>query len=345
MAKSDTRQVPLIVAVSGTLVLATGLAAGVAVAAVWAITWPSTPSLTGVPDTQRISLLQLALAASAFIGGVVALTVAYRRQRLAEAAHKLAVAQEEREDARSFNERFGSATAQLGHEKSAVRLAGVYAVAGLADDWEAQRQVCVDVLCAYLRMPYDAANAPLGEAEVRRTIMRTIADHPRANASKTVSWTGLDLDFTGAVLEAASFVRANFRNSAVLFDRATFTGRRTTFHKAKIEDATLFFRRATFEGNDLSFESAFIGPRSTLNFEGANISTTSFRFSRAHLQECRVSLIEAQIQTEIEASESRIENSVFAHSADWTPPPSIAQAASVETIDDLWRQYGPPAAD
>ena len=38
---------------------------------------------------------------------------------------------------------------------AAVRLAGVYAMAGLADDWPENRQTCVDVLCGYLRMPYE----------------------------------------------------------------------------------------------------------------------------------------------------------------------------------------------
>ena len=28
-------------------------------------------------------------------------------------------------------------------------------MAGLADDWPDHRQMCVDVLCAYLRMPYE----------------------------------------------------------------------------------------------------------------------------------------------------------------------------------------------
>jgi hypothetical protein len=54
----------------------------------------------------------------------------------------------------SYDRRFGSATAQIGSDQSAVRLAGVYAMSGLADDWVENRQVCVDVLCAYLRMPY-----------------------------------------------------------------------------------------------------------------------------------------------------------------------------------------------
>src|SRR5690348_2248828 len=56
---------------------------------------------------------------------------------------------------RALNERFATAAGQLGSDKPAVRLAGVYAMAGLADDWEENRQTCVDVLCAYLRMPYE----------------------------------------------------------------------------------------------------------------------------------------------------------------------------------------------
>ena len=56
---------------------------------------------------------------------------------------------------RALNERFATAAEQLGSDKPAVRLAGVYAMAGLADDWAENRQTCVDVLCAYLRMPYE----------------------------------------------------------------------------------------------------------------------------------------------------------------------------------------------
>ena len=58
---------------------------------------------------------------------------------------------------RTLNERFATAADQLGSDKPAVRLAGVHAMAGLADDWEENRQTCVDVLCAYLRLPYDPA--------------------------------------------------------------------------------------------------------------------------------------------------------------------------------------------
>src|SRR6516164_8947278 len=54
----------------------------------------------------------------------------------------------------TLNARFATAADKLGSEAPAVRLAGVYAMAGLADDWPENRQTCVDVLCGYLRMPY-----------------------------------------------------------------------------------------------------------------------------------------------------------------------------------------------
>ncbi|WP_201732362.1 hypothetical protein [Acidithrix sp. C25] len=54
------------------------------------------------------------------------------------------------------------------HEKAAVRLAGVTAMARLAHDWGTQRQMCVDVLCAYLLMPFDASYSE--EIQVSETL-------------------------------------------------------------------------------------------------------------------------------------------------------------------------------
>jgi len=102
---------------------------------------------------------------------------------------------------RTLNERFATAAGQLGGDKPpAVRLAGVYAMAGLTDDWPENRQTCVDVLCAYLRLPYDPDPgddvAPAERAayradrEVRHTVIRVIATHLKAGAP--VSWQGLN---------------------------------------------------------------------------------------------------------------------------------------------------------
>ena len=103
----------------------------------------------GAPSLHdTVPVLQLVFTSVAGAGALVALVVAYRRQKVAEAdsAH---------DRIRVFNERFISIATQLGDVQPAVRLAGVHAMAGLADDWKANRQTCIDVLCAYLRMPYE----------------------------------------------------------------------------------------------------------------------------------------------------------------------------------------------
>src|SRR6266566_1266631 len=91
---------------------------------------------------------------------------------------------------RTLNERFATAAEQLGSDKPAVRLAGVYAMAGLADDWPENRQTCVDVLCAYLRLPYDPDPAERAayraNREVRHTVIRVITAHLKDDAP--VSW-------------------------------------------------------------------------------------------------------------------------------------------------------------
>src|SRR5215470_5330798 len=103
---------------------------------------------------------------------------------------------------RTLNERFSTAAEQLGSDKPEVRLAGVYAMAGLADDWEEGRQTCVDVLCASLRMPYEPEPSQDASGsqwlafqairQVRHTVIRVITAHLRRDAA--ISWQGLNFD-------------------------------------------------------------------------------------------------------------------------------------------------------
>jgi hypothetical protein len=52
------------------------------------------------------------------------------------------------------------AAAQVGNMSAAVRMAGAYAMAALADETgeTAKRQQCIDVPCAYLRLPYQSGH-------------------------------------------------------------------------------------------------------------------------------------------------------------------------------------------
>ena len=160
---------------------------------------------------------------------------------------------------RTLNERFATAAGQLGGDKPpAVRLAGVYAMAGLADDWPENRQTCVDVLCAYLRLPYEpdpGEDAPGPErlalpGEPRGAPHRHPGHRPRTcDESAAVSWQGLDFDFTGVVFDGGDFIgrpilwrrRARFRD-------AKFSGGKISFHSAEFSGATVSFTSAEFSG-------------------------------------------------------------------------------------------------
>ena len=139
---------------------------------------------------------------------------------------------------RTLNERFATAAEELGNDKPpAVRLAGVYAMAGLADDWEENRQACIHVLCGYLRMPYepdpgkDADTAQQLEfrsnQEVRHTVIGVIAAHLQKDLAESKSWKGLDFDFTGVVFDGGDFHGAQFSGDTVNFRGAEFSGGRS----------------------------------------------------------------------------------------------------------------------
>jgi hypothetical protein len=167
-------------------------------------------------------VLQLVFATVAGAGALVALIVAYRRQKITEANSV-------HDRTRVFNERFTAIAAQLGDAQPAVRPAGVHAMGGLADDWKQNRQTCIDVLCAYLRLPYDPdpgkdakpakRTAYQANREVRHTIIRLIKAHLRPRAA--VSWQGRIFDFTGVVFDGGDFSAARFSGGIVLLTRSS----------------------------------------------------------------------------------------------------------------------------
>jgi hypothetical protein len=192
--------------------------------------WPDRGSLS---KDRLFDVTRSAATIAALFGGLFAILYAYRKQRVEEAAGH-------RSDAEALSKRYQDAAEQLGHGKAAVRLAGVYAMARLADDWPEQRQTCVNVLCAYLRATSRTLEPdsdrwahvkgediwPDGEHEVRLTITSVIRDHLQADS--VPSWS--DLEFN---LEHVQFVNADFsqaifarrpRFASALFSSTTFEG-------------------------------------------------------------------------------------------------------------------------
>ena len=224
-------------------------------------------------NATSIDVLKVAFTVVAGVGGAVALVVAYRRQNDLEQGR--------------FVERFGAAAAQLGSPDPAVRIAGVYAMAGVADESTtfSRRQQCIDVLCGYLRLPYDpdygsshhteltTATKRLpsesatqsveqqhtqrrtirqNDREVRQTIVRVIAAHARDHAD--IPWSDHDFDFNTVIFENADFQNTRFRGKNTSFGGATFSGELTLFGGATFSGERTSFARVTFSGETTSFE-------------------------------------------------------------------------------------------
>jgi uncharacterized protein YjbI with pentapeptide repeats len=193
---------------------------------------------------------------------------------------------------RTLNERFATAAEQMGDDKPpTVRLAGVYAMAGLADDWDfskGNQQTCVDVLCGYLRMPYEPEpdqDAPeprrlafQSSQKVRHTVIRVITAHLQGGAA--VSWRGLDFDFTGVVFDGGDFRSAQFSGGKVNFSGARFSAGLVDFDRAKFTGSRVYFNHARFSGGLVSFLGAkFSG--GMVDFSNARFSARKVYFSTA----------------------------------------------------------------
>lgn len=285
------------------------LVTGLATWRMWA--WVASASFTGTDQrvTALLDVVKIGAAVAAAGGGVITLYLASRRQRTQELelqvrqaelrnraaelvqrdraqdhtevaaqrthdlAKQAAVDTRAHAEAQRITELYTKASEQLGNEKAPVRLAGLYALERLAQDNPHQRQTIVNVLCAYLRMPFDApADASsngdndladhdrrVQEREVRVAAQRIIREHLLPGDIPTVPatafWPDIDLDLSGALLLDFDLSRCRLRSftaSSAVFDSGC------AFHKAHFTGDALFvgarfvepvtFDDARFEG-------------------------------------------------------------------------------------------------
>lgn len=199
----------------------------------------------------QIELIKTGLAVGAGTGGAVALVLAGRRQWSMEQVNRVTErsAEDARHDAteRRITDLYTKAADQLGSDKAAVRLAGLYSLERLAQDTPPLRQTVVNLLCAYLRMPSESASEQ--EIEVRRAAQRVFSTHLRA-ADEHTFWPGINLDLTGAVLDYFDLKDARLNQGR--FGGARFNGK-TWFDDAQF-DGEAIFGGATFE-KSASFQS------------------------------------------------------------------------------------------
>jgi uncharacterized protein YjbI with pentapeptide repeats len=201
----------------------------------------------------RLDAIKTALTVSAGLGAGVTLLIALRRQSISERAQRYAEQAQEFTQAasdrshqlavddareRRITDLYVSAAELLGSDKAPVRLSGLYALERLGNDNPRFRQTVVNVICAYLRMPFvppaeahladrpydppdpteaDASEtdaAPDGSArreelQVRLAAQRLLSEHlrvpPESDEEPASYWrddTGrrMNLDLSGAVL-------------------------------------------------------------------------------------------------------------------------------------------------
>ena len=99
----------------------------------------------------RLDAIRTGLAAGAGAGAAVGLMLAFRRQHHQEITTALS---DHDATERRITDLYTKAVEQLGNDKAPVRLGGLYALERLAQNNSEQRQTIVNVICAYLRMPF-----------------------------------------------------------------------------------------------------------------------------------------------------------------------------------------------
>ncbi|MFB6578574.1 pentapeptide repeat-containing protein [Streptomyces sp. NPDC056402] len=255
-----------------------------ALVAVVVVVWTSTEWLldqrNGLSKTdlakQRIEALRTGLAAGVGLGAAFTVLLALRRQQHHEDATRKT---EDDATERHITELYTKAVEQIGSERAAVRLGGIYSLERLANSNKDHRQTIVDVLCAYLRMssnlpdtnptvdqaasvrpqahqgstdlePALAAESSEREAreeqEVRAAAQQVLTSHLRcpetraeAAAQKESFWPGLRLNLNGAHLHLF-----DLRDCSVV--SATFSD--THFHGESDFTGMTCLQEASFNG-------------------------------------------------------------------------------------------------
>jgi hypothetical protein len=262
------------------------------------------------------------IAAAASLAALIAQF--YGIRRVSRDTEKVVRKQLDQERLRTLNERFATAADRLGADRpAAVRLAAVHALAGLADDWPENRQTCVDVLCAYLGLPYEPEPSQGASLEkrlefrasqrVRHTVIRMIATHLREGAGSSFSgglvlfrgaeFSGGEVSFDYAQLSGGDirFIGAKFSGGLVHLDYAAITGGLMRFNGAEFLAGLVRFGGVEFSGGMVRFAGA--------KFSGGQVSFDQAKFAGGDVTFANSSFLGGTVDLK--------------NAAEWTRPPIL----------------------
>ena len=211
--------------------------------------------------------IELVQTSAQIILGVLLLGTLYVAWKRASAAERtVEVAQESQ-----ITERFTRAIEQLGSDKMAIRLGGIYALERIAKDSEKDHWQVVEVLTAYVRENSRSSgnfDQPRPLLLVNTEIQAVLKVLGRRNTEYENPNQRLNLwmtDLRGAELEGAVFRRADFRFADL---------HNVVFWKSDLRGALLYGANLTdtvLEGADLSGANISGADLSGANLKGADL--------------------------------------------------------------------------
>ncbi|MGH3856412.1 MAG: pentapeptide repeat-containing protein [Pseudonocardiaceae bacterium] len=236
-------------------------------------------------DNVKVTIMEAAtvtqlITAVAALAGVVLMTanMVLERRRVRETREtqdreyeqrdRAADASERDAEQRHITELYTMATDQLKSDKAPVRLMGLRALERLAVNTPEWRQTVVDVICAYLRMPWTPPEDSLPaeahvshedrcmqEVQIRLSAQEMLAAHLSPGAVDSF-WPDIDLNLSGARLYQLRLFSCRIR--VAKFDGAEFSG------------------YAVFAGTEFRGDASFVGAK----FSGGFAVFPGVRFVR-----------------------------------------------------------------
>lgn len=202
----------------------------------------------------RVDTVRNTLTVAAGLGGAAALVLSFRRQQ-----HDEYHSTQQR-----ITELRIQAVAQLGSESPTVRIGGLHNLERLGEEYKELRQIVLDEVCAYLRMP---SKPDADDVDAAREVSLTAQEvlqrklKQRGGRSREPVWAHYRLNLRNAYFATADFADCHLSNAD--FSGATFSGD-TNFRGAVCDgistfDGAAFMKRTDFLGARFTWSTSFTG--------------------------------------------------------------------------------------
>lgn len=177
---------------------------------------------------------------------------------------------------------FESAAKQMATGDEAVRMAGVYSMAQLADGWLDQRQACIEVLCAHVRLPGVPGAAAVNS---RTTAVRVIAEHLRPSPR-----VGLWRRWLFGTQSRPDWCSHTFDLSGIRLDQPA------DFHGAQLSGGRMLLGGPGVELGDLCFDDLVLEHGAQLRLDGTRL-TAAVTFTRARIEGASVTFTGSRVES------------------------------------------------